>query len=195
VIASFSKNGDLLSQWRAYADDGAGYAIGFDSNAIYERLGVNINAAVYDENEQYNLILSTLRGLHSMWIAEEKKFEAIAVPSQMFAIDLAYFKNPTFFEEQEVRIIRLLTGENDSFTDIGGNSEINQIESLQVLIRRKDEKDVKYIKLPIKFNDNHIIKEVVIGPKNKRSIEEVEKLFSSLAISGVIIKKSKSSYR
>lgn len=25
----FSKNGDVLSQWRAYADDGAGYSIGF----------------------------------------------------------------------------------------------------------------------------------------------------------------------
>jgi len=31
-IACFSEKGDLLSQWRAYADDGEGVAIGFDPN-------------------------------------------------------------------------------------------------------------------------------------------------------------------
>lgn len=30
----FSKNGDLLSQWRAYASDGTGVSIGFDSKAF-----------------------------------------------------------------------------------------------------------------------------------------------------------------
>ncbi len=34
LIASFSKNGDELGQWRAYADDGRGYAIGFDASAL-----------------------------------------------------------------------------------------------------------------------------------------------------------------
>lgn len=195
VIASFSKNGDLLSQWRAYAEDGMGYSIGFDSNAIYESLGVNINSVVYDEQEQYNLVLSTLRGLHAMWKTEEENFETIQIPSQIFAIDLAYFKNPTFFEEQEVRIIRLLVGENKNFTDIGGNSEVNQIEPLQILTRKKDKKDIKYIKLPIKFKDNQLIKEVVIGPKNKKPIEEVGKLLFDLGLSGISVKKSKSTYR
>src|SRR6266446_2177088 len=31
VAACFSLDGDVLSQWRAYADDGQGYAIGFDA--------------------------------------------------------------------------------------------------------------------------------------------------------------------
>ena len=43
LIGCFSKNGDLLSQWRAYAEDGKGFSIGFDSNYIYHGLGVNIN--------------------------------------------------------------------------------------------------------------------------------------------------------
>ena len=33
-LACFSSEADLLSQWRAYADDGAGFAIGFSTNLI-----------------------------------------------------------------------------------------------------------------------------------------------------------------
>ncbi|WP_416152053.1 DUF2971 domain-containing protein [Pseudomonas sp. Bout1] len=34
LATCFSKAGDVLSQWRAYADDGQGYAIGFDSKLL-----------------------------------------------------------------------------------------------------------------------------------------------------------------
>lgn len=33
-LSCFSSNGDLLSQWRAYGDDGAGLAIGFNTNLM-----------------------------------------------------------------------------------------------------------------------------------------------------------------
>lgn len=34
MISSYSLDPDVLSQWRAYADDGRGFAIGFSSNLI-----------------------------------------------------------------------------------------------------------------------------------------------------------------
>jgi Protein of unknown function (DUF2971) len=34
MISSYSLNGDLLSQWRAYADDGRGFAIGFSAKEL-----------------------------------------------------------------------------------------------------------------------------------------------------------------
>lgn len=37
-ICCFSENGDILSQWRAYADDGKGLAIGFNVKKIEELL-------------------------------------------------------------------------------------------------------------------------------------------------------------
>jgi hypothetical protein len=36
-LVCFSEVGDLLSQWRAYADDGRGYAIGFDFERLSQR--------------------------------------------------------------------------------------------------------------------------------------------------------------
>ena len=35
-ITCFSRNGDLLSQWRAYGDDGRGVSIGFNSKLLYK---------------------------------------------------------------------------------------------------------------------------------------------------------------
>ena len=35
-VCSFSKSSDELGQWRAYADDGRGFAIGFDGKALEE---------------------------------------------------------------------------------------------------------------------------------------------------------------
>jgi len=38
-VVSLSEHGDLLSQWRAYANDGAGYSIGFSTETIKKRAG------------------------------------------------------------------------------------------------------------------------------------------------------------
>ena len=39
---SFSESGDLLSQWRAYSDDGKGYSIGLLKDDILKSRGINI---------------------------------------------------------------------------------------------------------------------------------------------------------
>ena len=186
LIGCFSKNGDLLSQWRAYANDGKGFSIGFSSKAIYEGLGVNMNSVLYEEKEQSNIILNTLRGLHVVWALSGENFEEIDEPTKIFASDLAYLKNPTFFEEQEDRIIRLLVSNVDEFIDKGVHSKINDISPLTV--SKRSEKDISYVQLPISIRESHIIKQVNIGPKNSITIPEVEKLFSSWKLDNVIVK-------
>jgi len=194
LIACFSKIGDLLSQWRAYANDGKGFSIGFDAIAIKNGLGVNINSIVYNEEAQYNLILDTIRGFHAMWKLNSEDYDEIQIPSEIFSIDLAYLKNPTFFEEQEIRIIRLLVKKDENFIDVGGISEISLIDPLTVLTRRSNN-DIRYIKLPIKITGGSVIKEIIIGPKNQQSIAQVEKLLLDIGLNNVSVKKSKSTYR
>jgi hypothetical protein len=38
-VLSLSANPDLLSQWRAYGDDGEGFALGFDGGVLRDRAG------------------------------------------------------------------------------------------------------------------------------------------------------------
>jgi len=51
LIACLSKDGDVLSQWRAYADDGAGVALGLDT-ALLKKLSVRFGQVVYAEIDQ-----------------------------------------------------------------------------------------------------------------------------------------------
>lgn len=44
-VASFASHGDLLEQWRAYADDAAGYAIGFNSLPLPTGVQAVVNLA------------------------------------------------------------------------------------------------------------------------------------------------------
>ena len=68
-ICCFSMDGDLLSQWRAYADDGAGFAIGFSTNGIEKRcadrakeieLGLTLEPVIYDSVEHDRLLETEL---------------------------------------------------------------------------------------------------------------------------------------
>ncbi len=62
-LACFSRNGDVLSQWRAYADDGYGVSIGFDFNSIYKDLlaCLRFDSVIYDVERQKYDVTNTLR--------------------------------------------------------------------------------------------------------------------------------------
>ncbi|MDP3829870.1 MAG: DUF2971 domain-containing protein, partial [Ignavibacteriaceae bacterium] len=51
LIASFSGDGDLLSQWRAYADDGKGFSIGLDASYINDYFPVRLKKVLYNQKE------------------------------------------------------------------------------------------------------------------------------------------------
>lgn len=191
-ICSFSKMGDLLSQWRAYAQDGSGFSIGFSAKKIYENLGVNTNSVVYSEQTQEELVLDTIKGLFATWHKDKSKYFEITIA---FGVDLAYFKNPSFFEEQEIRIIRLLINDNNNFIDPGGNSFHKQTPVHPVQKRNSTQGEINYIALPIVDNTDSFIQEVIIGPKNPATVETVKQQLDSLGFSKVVVKKSLSSYR
>lgn len=49
-ISCFSKTSDLLSQWRAYADDGKGVAIGFDLDMLASADNILVREIVYADD-------------------------------------------------------------------------------------------------------------------------------------------------
>jgi hypothetical protein len=46
-VCSFSKDGNDLSQWRSYADDGRGYVLGFDAQALEQAFGKTAAAGLW----------------------------------------------------------------------------------------------------------------------------------------------------
>ena len=98
------------------------------------------------------------------------------------------FKNNSFSEENEIRLIH-------------GNSEV-AAEPDMFKFRFTDDNIISYIEIPLYSSevDSNVraIKEVIIGPKSKITIKELESYFhyaGKSASHGVVVSKSKSSYR
>lgn len=66
-ISCFSSSGDILSQWRAYADDGAGFSIGF-KRAELERLLSKLNSS------DVKCIMQDIKYLENDPILTQKEF-------------------------------------------------------------------------------------------------------------------------
>lgn len=61
-VACFSKDGDSLSQWRAYASDGAGFAIGFAASEL-RRMPIQLLEVEYDHEQQVQEMLVALTAI------------------------------------------------------------------------------------------------------------------------------------
>lgn len=102
-VVCLSEHSDQLSQWRAYAGDGLGYAIGLRSSANFSTgftRPVVLERVIYDAAEQDHLVEQLLRD--SVRTAEEQGYDHFL--EGLWEI-LAIIKNPAFHEEKEWRLI------------------------------------------------------------------------------------------
>lgn len=129
-VCCFSEDGDELGQWRAYADDGRGYAIGFDAKVLeeayaYERTYLegadHIRATFpvhYDDDAlratQTELVDETLRAVSSPEAAglnDEMKEAFHLQLSAQLALALynisMYFKHTGYRNEREYRFLQV----------------------------------------------------------------------------------------
>lgn len=116
-VCSFSQYGDSLSQWRGYADDGFGFAIGFNSDAFPENYGFSINTpdaahatslrkVEYDSHEQDLLIHKIIDDAKRSKFkkARDREFFLLASSAQLASTTIA-LKNKAFEDEAEWRLV------------------------------------------------------------------------------------------
>ena len=199
-ISCFSKKPDLLSQWRAYAEDGTGVSIGFDLKKLSDATNILLKEVIYTNDVVYenkeNDVLITADTIGTV-ISENniiKKEEQLEVFLHELIPELAKYKNPGFKEEKEVRLIycddlkfesvldkyRALKGEwrpikLDSDFRVTGNNDITE-----------------FVKLDF---DPSAIKKIYIGPKCSLSENDISNIINKIIGNKVTVKKSKASYR
>lgn len=187
LVGCFSKNGDLLSQWRAYGEGGAGYVIGFDQDEIrLHNLGnryLEAMAPVLSTVNFVNVSYDSVK-LRSQARLTIERFERSQSPIkyQLLAkalMDLAIrYKDPFFIEEDEVRAF---------VVEESGSIDLEYKKN-----RRDGSNGVcEYHVLNTSLNERHAIRKVMLGPKNKRSIDEVRRFLESEGLFGVEISNSK----
>lgn len=166
-MTCFSRNGDLLSQWRSYADACKGVAIGFRSTSF----GVPVITQPHEHGprqEQFCLckmlyvdyedVLPLLDEMFKQAKDNEPELQGILLASLG-----ARFKNKSFLEEDEWRLVvepfLLGTPKANHWT-----SGIIDIDSFKTRVTGRGLS--KYIAYPILGEGQAEIAEVVLGPQN-----------------------------
>lgn len=106
-VASFSKEADLLSQWRAYCKTN-GVAIGFSRNELEQigaMQGYRLWECVYDESDKIKKISELLKGAEETNLPTYGLEKAIEIFLNRFFMMGASFKHLSFKEESEYRLI------------------------------------------------------------------------------------------
>lgn len=197
----FSEDGDLLSQWRGYAADGTGIAIGFKKEylnkwKIVESYDLRCDFAPIEYNERkiYEYAYSCCDEIMSL-IKKKNAYKQLARKIYMFSeIDNSlkrifsyspYYKQSTFREEKEHRLVfvngakssdgRIFYRKVDEFV----NSEIEIFKLSQLKHRVSNNKICSYYELSFAPIADNIIGEIVIGPKSGVTTSDIEYLLSS----------------
>lgn len=201
LASCLSTHGDILSQWRAYAEDGIGYSVGFRATDL-GKMPAKMLRVSYDENQQLQELKSLIMAMHETEEGEaEKRSDDFQQVCYHLAWDLAALKNPAFSEESEVRLVHVIGYEESNSTvrlvDSGGGRAFgNDLPPQQVRFRMKGSMPVAYIDFD--FSDGgkvSPIAEVKLGPKNNASPLAISIFLESVGHPNVNVSRSNASYR
>jgi hypothetical protein len=201
-----SEAGDLLSQWRGYADNGSGVSIGFNpeylTRIIQGKGHISLQRIIYDEVQQKEFLkpLIDLIKKYVMGGALEPKVGSTPLSiAKIMQIDDAYaslrqtllfatpdiykLKNPAFSEEKEWRVLdrRINIGARPNAPEIAFKARGDRISPITIY-------DLKGIDVPA-------ISEVFLGPKHITPISVVADALSKFGFENVKVSRSTATYR
>lgn len=182
----FSESSDLLSQWRAYGNDGQGVAIGFNAellSKIDDMYSYDFVKVIYNQKSVLKNIQEYMEG-HLKYIFEnitEKELNPADIMFNLAPImtpilqERFAFKHPKFSEEREWRLFRKQvgnfdedTGKNEPFFNgaFHADDEIFGSFSCSDLKFRSLQNNIcSYFEFGFEKCKEDIIKKIILGPK------------------------------
>ena len=199
-ISCFSREPDILSQWRAYAEDGRGVSIGFNLDMLKKADNFFVSEVIYTDDVVYGsnesgieIVADTINIVFSVNKIAGKE-EQMEVFLHELIPELIQYKNPSFIEEQEIRLVYCEDMKFEKILDRNGafREKWNYIE-LELDFRTIGSDNItEFVKLDFCLN---AIEEICIGPKCLLSRNDVKNIMNRLLDIDVNIIESKSSYR
>ena len=129
-VACFSKNGDLLSQWRAYSNQGKGISIGFKRDYLEYFDGAFLNCMNIEYREKFQkkiineiikIIIAYFENIKTAIDWEGYNYEFLVSKSIISFIEdfTSSFKDSSFDEEKEFRLEYKIDGNINKNIGIG----------------------------------------------------------------------------
>jgi hypothetical protein len=176
-VASFCSQGDKLSQWRAYAQNGKGVSVGF-SRKIFAKSGATVLDVVYK-----NLLKDVVERLRAA------KLSSVATSSEdlrklmtrFFIERVASSKSESFSEEQEIRVIK--------FT--------HQISPVDLKFRVSGDFIVPFVEISLKEHWENCLTDVWLGPRltDYHTRDSIRTLLRASGLADVRVNPSRATFR
>jgi Protein of unknown function (DUF2971) len=198
MLACFSLDADVLGQWRAYGDNGRGFAIGFAPRLM--KLPAKQLSVLYEKDAQIKELTGNLRHIYEL-----EKNKGFTYDDEFqnhmfhFGNDLCAYKNPGFREEREIRLAHLSGMNRDAKTAIPlgarGPKGEKLSDPLPIQFRSANGLIVPYV-IADYTNKGALspVKEVVLGPRNVNAELNIEMFLNTLQIDGVTVRRSEVPY-
>ncbi|RAW19321.1 hypothetical protein DC345_00625 [Paenibacillus taichungensis] len=194
-IACFSEEGDILSQWRSYADNSRGVAIGFSLEEFKKHQLIEIININYDLKQQKELLLQALIdfGLEDPtnlnFDRMKHVFTAATIAIEHILDKSIYCKNPAFSEEKEVRLVY----NPEKYSPF--NQEQSQLIVSDIQFRNDNEKLISYYDINFSEFKKEVVKEIYIGSNSKLNDRDLTLFLEKNGYYNLEIKSSASTYR
>jgi len=209
-----SEHGDMLSQWRGYASDGAGVCIGFskkyfeelfDPSADREKPWVSLVQIEYDLEEQKKIILPTYNKVKKF--IEEGAFKFVgrrvlldSRTDEEIAADRKKQENAFYGLAASMRelVFSLYKLKNPAFreeTEWRLISYLTKSERDECEIRSSLDRIIPYRVFEIPENEDGPILKVILGPKNITPVSIVDALLKQRGYKRAEVVRSAASYR
>jgi Protein of unknown function (DUF2971) len=199
MLGCFSLNPDVLSQWRAYADDGQGFAVGFSSKLL--QVPAKPLRVLYDKDAQFQELIGNLRHIYQVEKSLGFKY-GNQFQSHLFqmGLDLCAYKNPHFREEEEVRLAHVCGMDRvaEKIIPLGARARDGSAlsEPLETRFRVSKGVVVPYV---VADYSNHgkasPIKEIVLGPRNENAELNITVFMNTIGMRDVTVRRSSVPYR
>lgn len=207
-IACFSEQGDLLSQWRGYANDARGISLGFNKKVLktFDTGGYNFHfkKVMYSIKEQRKYIENYLGELVTAYeLAEANEINNETLNEFIWDMclhigairnDSPQFKNNAFKEEKEWRLYvnnhlsNVYSYEHDNNDEVAGQIDENYNKKCQynngfvreeISFRTTQTKLIPYFDLNFTKIKDNFLKEVIIGSKCEVTIFDIQFFLAS----------------
>lgn len=222
-IACFSKNGDALSQWRSYAEDGFGVAIGFDedilapqgeilntersSDILAPKSIISLRDVDYKTYEDLKLNIFSLAEKWIRRVSDVKDSfyvqntairprESARYFSWWCIDDASALKNPAFCEEEEKRLILKPDYMRLEYLGLREESKFQKMKAMKALGGVKHRVSNGFLTSHFELPiSGKMINTLILGPKNKFTQSDLNDFLLLNDMSHVKVKRSTATYR
>jgi hypothetical protein len=187
-ITCFSESKDDLSQWRGYAPEGCGVCIGFSSSALQKAAQTEAIPASEKRHNTVSFLTNVIyvdkdSGPTFDLIIEDmlnERPETSPKPSTMLALSAPFYKNSSFQDEREWRIVT--------------RSVLSNLSQIQYRVGKSTL--VPYLELNLKSCEEDFISEVIVGPSPNidLSVEALQQMMDG-GMKNVVVTPSDIPYR